>query len=147
MPQCMWVSTEKAKCIMSPVCHFYTVSRVPPRCTALKVFTQWHVAYHGTTTDAVKQILFVGDLLMPGTCMCDVCVISIFCRPFLNAENHFRKSINSLIFYFDNFFYSVMLEVFLTSLFIHRSKLNIGARYVIWNTISTFVVCWLSLCN
>ncbi|XP_077984772.1 neuralized-like protein 4 [Glandiceps talaboti] len=37
-----------------------------PKADALQVFQKWHVAFHGTTINAVNSILNTGDLLMPG---------------------------------------------------------------------------------
>ncbi|XP_070552622.1 neuralized-like protein 4 [Ptychodera flava] len=36
------------------------------RANALKVFQKWHVAYHGTTVGAIKNIIETGNLLLPG---------------------------------------------------------------------------------
>ncbi|XP_077863760.1 neuralized-like protein 4 [Saccoglossus kowalevskii] len=39
---------------------------IPKRAKDLDVFNKWHVAFHGTTKEAVESILQHGDLLMPG---------------------------------------------------------------------------------
>ena len=45
---------------------YHDIYRVPPRCHGEEAFKLWHVAFHGTMSSRVKDILSVGDLLMPG---------------------------------------------------------------------------------
>ena len=40
--------------------------QLPPRAKSLKIFPDWNVAYHGTTTKSVVPILNSGMLLIPG---------------------------------------------------------------------------------
>jgi len=40
--------------------------RVPPKAEGFRVFTDWHICYHGTAPETVRRIVECGDLLAPG---------------------------------------------------------------------------------
>ena len=46
--------------------HLYIPSRLPPSAEAKNVFSDYHVAFHGTAPGNVQRILDTGHLVLPG---------------------------------------------------------------------------------
>ena len=47
-------------------CFFFFIIRVPPLADANDAFNKWHVAFHGTASENVRNILDTGHLVLPG---------------------------------------------------------------------------------